>query len=86
MSQPPLPATTRRTFLLGAGVSLAAGASVAWLGVEGRGRNRSFSGRTTEVKRPKAAMPGPFPAVSSRFTIVARCARTARLTASPFSR
>jgi hypothetical protein len=60
--------STRRGFLLGAGAGLAAGASLGYFGLQGwqslsrpRGAARSFTGRSVEVKKPKFAMPGPFP-------------------------
>src|SRR5262245_40690639 len=58
---------TRRGFLLGAGAGLAAGASLAWLGIKAWDwlhkeiRPSPFTGRTREVKSPALAMPGPFP-------------------------
>jgi hypothetical protein len=49
---------TRRGFLLGAGVGLAAGAGLTWFASRGL---RGFTGRSVEVPRPTYGMPGPFP-------------------------
>lgn len=55
---------SRRSFLLGTGVGLAAGGSLAWLGLRtlnGRSAGGRFTGRTAEVPHPELAMPGRFP-------------------------
>jgi hypothetical protein len=58
---------TRRGFLLGSAVGLAAGGGLTWLGPRAWRRLReeletaSFAARTTEVARPEYAMPGRFP-------------------------
>ena len=57
---------TRRGFLVGAGLGLAAGATSTWMGIHawqhwhpsGQGR---FTGRTSELENPPDGMPGPFP-------------------------
>ncbi|GIW80867.1 MAG: hypothetical protein KatS3mg105_2674 [Gemmatales bacterium] len=55
----------RRSFLVGAGAAMAAALPVAWWGWRGDRQHEPaptrFSGKTTEVKRPRYAMPGPFP-------------------------
>src|SRR5262249_44642624 len=66
-SEPPSPDRnpTRRAFLLGAGAGLAAGVPLTWFasrrGELTEDRPRSFTGRTTEQRRPTPALPGPFP-------------------------
>src|SRR5438128_11129882 len=47
---------TRRGFLLGTGVGLAAGISTTWLAMR-----QPFTGRSKEIAKPENAMPGPFP-------------------------
>src|SRR5437588_599350 len=58
-------AVTRRGFLAGAGIGLAAGLAAgfgprAWWAFRDRGLP-SFTGRTVEDPAPPLAMPGPFP-------------------------
>jgi hypothetical protein len=57
---------TRRGFLLGSAVGLAAGAPLAWFALKGREwydthAPSRFTGRSTEVTLATRAMPGPFP-------------------------
>ncbi len=59
---------SRRRFLQGAGLGLAAGASASWLGFRRWGDAEpsaaprpAFTGRSVEVARPALAMPGPYP-------------------------
>jgi uncharacterized protein (DUF362 family) len=57
---------TRRGLLLGAGLGLAAGLPLGWLGLKGwqtiRGERLSpFTGRSREVRSPAFAMPGRYP-------------------------
>jgi uncharacterized protein (DUF362 family) len=59
---------TRRGLLLGAGLGLAAGVPLGWLGLKGwqslrgeRPESSSFTGRSREVASPPLAMPGRFP-------------------------
>src|SRR6266852_2614658 len=65
----PTPRTgmSRRSFILGTGVGLAAGAPLGWLGLNALHealpageRYSSFTGRSVENPRPMFAMPGPF--------------------------
>jgi uncharacterized protein (DUF362 family) len=59
------PRISRRSFLIGSGAGLATGAALAWLGYQAlpgsRDRQSGFTGRSTEVRHPAFAMPGPFP-------------------------
>jgi hypothetical protein len=58
---------TRRGLLLGAGLGLAAGLPLGWLGLKGWQALHHdpdwspFTGRSREVRSPDFAMPGPFP-------------------------
>jgi uncharacterized protein (DUF362 family) len=59
---------SRRGFLLGAGSGLIAGSALTYFGSKRltelaawREEVASFSGKTTEIKSPQFAMPGPFP-------------------------
>ncbi len=54
---------SRRGFLLGAGVGLAAGTPLAWLGAQAWHRRQPprFTGRTQEVTKAADGMPGPYP-------------------------
>jgi len=52
---------TRRGFLLGAGIGLAAGAPMTWHGLEHWRRARKLHAKPVEVARPEYAMPGRFP-------------------------
>lgn len=58
------PTTTRRGFLLGAGVGMLTGSGLTWLGsqVWSKLQSSRFTGsKTEEVKSPEYAMPGPYP-------------------------
>jgi hypothetical protein len=57
---------TRRGFLLGSAVGLAAGAPLGWLALQGRQwldrhAPSPFTGRSVELPRVPGGMPGPFP-------------------------
>ncbi len=67
-NHPPERRMSRRSFLYGTGVGLAAGASASWLALR-QGHDAeppppprpAFTGRSAEVAKPALAMPGPFP-------------------------
>lgn len=59
--QPCSSSLTRRGFLVGAGVGLAAGGAAGWLGLRELSRRHGFTGRTVEVARPEFGIPGAFP-------------------------